>query len=92
MIVHPSTSFIIHCSSSDCHLLQFHHKWEYHPTEHASAANEKVKRKTHLNTFKIVYAVEKMVDLQSIKVTNPVNRIRACETQLIVMGLMNEFL
>jgi hypothetical protein len=72
-------------------LLQFHHKCEYPPTEHTFAANEKVKRKTHLNTFKIVYAVERMIDVQSIKVTNPVNRIRACETQLIVVGLMNEF-
>jgi hypothetical protein len=63
----------------------------YHQTEHAFAGNEKVKRKKLLNNLKLVYAVEKMIDLESIKVTNPVNRIRACETQLIVVGLMDEF-
>jgi hypothetical protein len=91
-MVHPRTSFIIDCSSSDSYLLQLHHKCKYHQTEHASAANEKVKRKKLLNNFKLVYAVEKMIDLELIKVTNPVNRIRACETQLIVVGLMDEFL
>jgi len=60
-------------------------------TEHAFAGNEKVKRKKLLNNIKLVYAVEKMIDLESIKVTNPVNLIRACETQLIVVGLMDEF-
>jgi hypothetical protein len=91
MIVHPSTPFIIHCSSSESYLLQFHHRCKYYQTEHAFAGSEKVKRKKLLNNFKLVYAVEKMIDLESIKVTNPVNRIRACETQLIVVGLMDEF-
>jgi hypothetical protein len=44
-----------------------------------------------LNNLKLVYAVEKMIDLELIEVTNPVNCIRACETQLIVVGLMDEF-
>jgi len=48
------------------------------------------KEKTIIN-IKLVYAVEKMIDLESIKVPNPVNRIRACETQLIVVDLMDEF-
>jgi hypothetical protein len=35
--------------------------------------------------------VEKRIDLELIKVTNPVNPVTACETQLIVVGLMDEF-
>jgi len=83
--------FIIDCSSSESYLLQFHHKCKYYPTEHAFSGSEKVKRKKLLKNFKLVYALEKMIDLESIKVINLVNHIRACETRLIVVGLMNEF-
>jgi hypothetical protein len=34
VLVHPRTFFIIHCSSSDSYLLQFHYECKYHPTEH----------------------------------------------------------
>ncbi len=72
-------------------MLQFHHRCKCNQTEHAFAGNQKVKMKKLLNNLKLVYAVEKMIDLELIEVTNPVNCIRACETQLIVVGLMDEF-
>jgi hypothetical protein len=39
----------------------------------------------------IAYSVKKMIEMQLIKVTNPVNPITACETQLTVVGLIDEF-
>ncbi len=49
VLVHPRTFFIIHCSSSDSYLIQFHHKCKYHPTEHTLACNQKPES---LNYFK----------------------------------------